>query len=117
MSESESWLTPEEIAAELRLSVETIRRHLRAGHIHGTQVGRQWRIRRSEYQRVLREGIILEENGRYTFPTVLLATRFTRNARSRGYIARRQGAIVTVRGDQLDAQLTELLAHYGGMMP
>lgn len=42
------YLTPEQAAELLGLSVGTIYRHLHAGDLAGFQLGRQWRIPRGE---------------------------------------------------------------------
>jgi excisionase family DNA binding protein len=47
-SETETLLTPGEIAAHLRLSVGTVRRYLRDGRIRGFTVFREWRVYASE---------------------------------------------------------------------
>jgi excisionase family DNA binding protein len=47
------YYTPEEIAAALRVSEETIRRQLREGQIKGQKVGRMWRIPRDEAIKLL----------------------------------------------------------------
>lgn len=40
--------TPEELAAALRLSGETIRRRLRAGQLEGVRIGDTWRVPREQ---------------------------------------------------------------------
>lgn len=48
-------LTVEEVAAELKLGVETIRRYLRSGEIKGFRINRQagWRVERTELERFI----------------------------------------------------------------
>lgn len=43
------FLTVEEVATELRLSVETVKRMLRNDDMPGYKVGREWRIDKTEY--------------------------------------------------------------------
>jgi len=50
------WLTVEQAAEYLSLSLETIRRYIRRGILHATKLGRQYRIRREELDRLLAEG-------------------------------------------------------------
>lgn len=40
--------TPEELAAALRLSGETIRRRLRSGQMQGLRIGDTWRVPREQ---------------------------------------------------------------------
>ena len=47
------WVTPAEIAAELNISKMTVFRLLRDGKIRHTRVGRQFRIRRSDFDQYL----------------------------------------------------------------
>jgi len=42
------YLTPDEIAAELRIASETVRRWCRTGQLKSLRVGRQYRIVRSD---------------------------------------------------------------------
>ncbi len=53
---TDDWLTVAEAAAYLKLSLETIRRYIRDHKLRATKVGRQWRIRREELDRLLAEG-------------------------------------------------------------
>lgn len=46
-------LSPEEAAAYLRVNPQTIYRNLRRGRLPGAKVGRQWRIRRTDLDRLL----------------------------------------------------------------
>ena len=46
-------LTPEEAAAYLKVNPQTIYRNLRRGRLPGAKVGRQWRLRRSDLDRLL----------------------------------------------------------------
>jgi len=50
------WMTVEEAAAYLKLSLETIRRYIRGGTLQATKLGRQYRIKREELDRLLAEG-------------------------------------------------------------
>lgn len=45
-----------EIAKDWRVHVETVRRAIRAKRIRAIKVGRHWRVRRSELDRIEREG-------------------------------------------------------------
>lgn len=57
---SESWMTVEEAAKQLKVSPYTVRNWLRAQRMKGTQLGGRksgWRIPESEINRVLREGL------------------------------------------------------------
>ena len=46
--------TIKEVAAELRVSIWTVRRRLHAGELQGVRVGRQWRIKKSAIEAYLR---------------------------------------------------------------
>jgi acetyl-CoA synthetase len=48
----ENHFTVEEAARSLKLTVDTVRRWLRDGTIHGRKLGRVWRIPESELQRL-----------------------------------------------------------------
>jgi excisionase family DNA binding protein len=50
-------LTPEEVAAGLKVSPKTVMRLLRTRRMRGVKVGGQWRVPVTEYNRVLREGV------------------------------------------------------------
>jgi len=52
---NDPWLTVEEIAEELRVTVESVRRWLRGGELRGVFISRRagYRIRRSELNRFL----------------------------------------------------------------
>ena len=50
----EALLTVAEVAAELRLSVKTVRRMIARGELPGRQIGRQWRVRRTHLDAVIR---------------------------------------------------------------
>ena len=52
---SDPWLTPAEIAAEMRISRMSAYRLLHVGELTYTQVGRAMRVRRSELDRYIRE--------------------------------------------------------------
>jgi excisionase family DNA binding protein len=47
---SEDWLTIEEIAEELRVSEETVRRWIRKKQLKALSIGRGYRIRRRDYE-------------------------------------------------------------------
>lgn len=60
MSEREEWLTVAEVVAELKMHEETIRRWIREGRLPATRIGSNragYRVRRSDVDRVLAEGI------------------------------------------------------------
>lgn len=44
------FLTPQEVAAVLRLSLPTVFRRLREGSIPGFLIGRKWRIRKDQIE-------------------------------------------------------------------
>ena len=46
-------LTPEEVAASLRVSAETIRRWCRTGEIPAIRIGRLWRIKQTTLDALL----------------------------------------------------------------
>ena len=52
---STEWLTVEEIAAELRVHVGTVRGWIREGKLKGAKFGRDYRIRREDYEKFIRE--------------------------------------------------------------
>jgi len=47
---SHEWLTIEEIAEELRVSEETVRRWIRTKQLKALSIGRGYRIRRKDYE-------------------------------------------------------------------
>jgi excisionase family DNA binding protein len=51
--EQDEYLTIAEIAAELKLSPETIRQWIVRGELEGTRAGKSWRILRSDLRRML----------------------------------------------------------------
>ena len=51
-----AYITPEEIADELRVHVKTIYAWLRKGNIRGIKIGKVWRVQREDFQ------IFLDEN-------------------------------------------------------
>ena len=53
MSESTDLLTTEEVAARLRVGVETIWRYLRSGMLPGIRLGKYWRIRKADLEAFL----------------------------------------------------------------
>ena len=44
-----AYITPEEIAEELRVSVKAVYMWLRKGVVRGIKVGKVWRVRRADY--------------------------------------------------------------------
>src|SRR5262249_43672606 len=50
---SEAFLTTEEVAQRLRVTDQTILAYLRAGELRGVRLGRFWRVRESDLQRLL----------------------------------------------------------------
>lgn len=50
-------LTTEEVAERLRLPVKTVQQYCRDGRIAGIPIGRQWRVRLEEVERIQIEGI------------------------------------------------------------
>jgi len=53
-SAPEPLLTVAEVAAVLRLSVKTVRRMIARGELPARQIGRQWRVRRTHLDAVIR---------------------------------------------------------------
>jgi excisionase family DNA binding protein len=51
-AKTEEWFTVAEAAAVLKLTDETVRRMLRRGTIRGARVTRQWRVSRTELERI-----------------------------------------------------------------
>ena len=47
---AQEWLTIEEIAEELRVSEETVRRWIRTKQLKALSIGRGYRIRRKDYE-------------------------------------------------------------------
>lgn len=54
---AERFLTVGDVATELHLSIETIRRYLRSGELKGFRISRQagWLVSRDELERFIRE--------------------------------------------------------------
>lgn len=52
------FLTPDEVAALLRVSADAIRRLLRRGALPAVRIGRAWRVEEAELQRWLRRGFL-----------------------------------------------------------
>lgn len=50
---ADDYLTPEEVAAILKVSVATVRRKLRSGELPAMKFGRSWRIKRSTLDELL----------------------------------------------------------------
>ncbi len=57
------FLTPGEVAAVLRVSVEVIRRMLRRGELPAIRIGRTWRVDEDELGRWLRRGLLETARG------------------------------------------------------
>ena len=49
-----NYLTPEEIAAKLRVDISTVRRWIKLGQLPAFQVGRQYRIEEPAYEAFLK---------------------------------------------------------------
>jgi excisionase family DNA binding protein len=54
--DADPWLTPEQVGEELKVHPATVRLWIRGGRLRATRVGRSWRVRRSEIDRVLASG-------------------------------------------------------------
>lgn len=54
-SEQQSFLTPQEVSELLRVSVYTVRRWIKDGHLPAYKVGRGWRISETEIDEWLRD--------------------------------------------------------------
>lgn len=52
---SKKWLTVEDIAEELGVSIETVRGWLRSKKLVGYRVGRDWRIKQEDFLKFLEE--------------------------------------------------------------
>lgn len=50
-------LTVREVAEALKISEKSVREFLQTNKIAGVKIGRAWRVRRSEVDRILREGV------------------------------------------------------------
>jgi len=48
------YLTPEQVAEVLEISIGSVYRHLQSGDLAGFQLGRQWRIPREEIEKFRR---------------------------------------------------------------
>jgi excisionase family DNA binding protein len=59
--EEPEYETAEEVAARLRLHLETVRQLLREGKLPGVKIGRSWRIRRKDLEEFLRPGGATQE--------------------------------------------------------
>ncbi len=53
----EQILTPEQVAAELQVTVITIYRRLRDGRIPGIRVGNKWRVRRTDFDAAIKKSM------------------------------------------------------------
>ena len=56
MSEPKEYYSPDEVAALVGLHVRTIRRFIREGRLRAAQVGKQYRIARSELEKLVGSG-------------------------------------------------------------
>lgn len=50
-------LTISEVAKELKLSEMTIFRYLKSGKIKGVKIGKNWRVKQEEVERIKEEGV------------------------------------------------------------
>lgn len=53
-------LTPDDVAAQLKVHVNTVYKNLTEGKIAAVKIGNQWRIRQAEVDRIINEGIPAE---------------------------------------------------------
>jgi excisionase family DNA binding protein len=53
LSEEQTFLTPQEVSALLRVSTQTVRRWIKEGTLPAYKVGRAWRIREVDLDRWL----------------------------------------------------------------
>jgi excisionase family DNA binding protein len=53
---ADEYLTVQEAAAVLKLSIETVRRYVRSGKLKSTKLGRQYRIKRADVDALLAYG-------------------------------------------------------------
>ena len=56
-SRADEWLTPQEIAVELKVNQQSVRNWLRDGLLVGAKFGDVWRVRRSDYAAFVQEGL------------------------------------------------------------
>ena len=56
------WLTVEDIANDLSVSIETVRNWIRRKKLTAYRVGRDYRIRRADYNRFLEERRTTDDN-------------------------------------------------------
>lgn len=52
----DEWLTPEEISSKHKLKPNTVTGWCRSGKLKGQKFGRQWRIRKTDWEAFLSEG-------------------------------------------------------------
>ena len=57
-------LTAEEVAALLRLSLDSVRSLLRQRRLPGVKIGKEWRVRRQDLDEYLRTGHLPQEPSR-----------------------------------------------------
>ena len=55
--EQDKLLTIQEVAEVLKIAQSTIRRWLNEGKMKGVKLGRQWRVKQSELDRIIEQGI------------------------------------------------------------
>ncbi len=58
--DSNTFLTPDEVAESLKVHINTVYAHLKSGKIASVKIGIQWRILQSEVDRIKIQGISLE---------------------------------------------------------
>jgi excisionase family DNA binding protein len=56
------WLTVEDIAKDLSVSIETVRNWIRRKKLAAYRVGRDYRIKRTDYMRFLEERRTIDED-------------------------------------------------------
>lgn len=54
--ESPVWMTPRQVAVEAELSLKVVRRLVHTGQLPAIRVGHRYRVRRSDFERLMREG-------------------------------------------------------------
>ncbi len=55
MSQQDEWLSVEEVAQKLKMDVETIRKWIRRKQLKAYKFGRDYRIRREDFDQFVRE--------------------------------------------------------------
>lgn len=51
----DDWLTPEQVAEELHMHIETVREWIRLKHLPAYQLGRVYRVKREDLERFLEQ--------------------------------------------------------------